>query len=284
MERIKVSEKFYSIQGEGMYVGVPSVFLRTFGCNFSCAGFGMPDGEKSTQADGIAKRISEFKTLEELPLVTTGCDSYTAWHPKFKHLSPVVEVGELACQLLALTPEGAWECKNGNDIHLVITGGEPLLGWQRTYPKLLSHPFMSGLKNVTFETNGTQPLSEELKEFVIETNSSITFTFSVSAKLSASGEARDDAIKPDVVVEYETYGPTYLKFVVSTEAHFDEVRNAVAEYRAAGFIGPVYVMPVGGVEKVYNDNQFSVAKAAMAEGWRYSPRLHLSLFGNAWAT
>ena len=39
MEKIKVSEIFYSAQGEGRFVGVPSVFLRTFGCNFKCAGF-----------------------------------------------------------------------------------------------------------------------------------------------------------------------------------------------------------------------------------------------------
>ena len=40
--KLKISELFYSAQGEGRFVGVPSVFLRTFGCNFQCAGFGMP--------------------------------------------------------------------------------------------------------------------------------------------------------------------------------------------------------------------------------------------------
>ena len=44
--KLKISELFYSIQGEGRYMGVPSVFLRTFGCNFQCAGFGMRKGEK----------------------------------------------------------------------------------------------------------------------------------------------------------------------------------------------------------------------------------------------
>ena len=43
MSKLKVSEIFYSAQGEGRFIGVPSVFLRTFGCNFTCGGFGMKD-------------------------------------------------------------------------------------------------------------------------------------------------------------------------------------------------------------------------------------------------
>ena len=57
MSKIKIAELFYSIQGEGRYMGVPSVFLRTFGCNFKCAGFGMPRGELSAEIEPIAQRI-----------------------------------------------------------------------------------------------------------------------------------------------------------------------------------------------------------------------------------
>ena len=34
---LKIAELFYSIQGEGSLVGVPSVFIRTSGCNLRCA-------------------------------------------------------------------------------------------------------------------------------------------------------------------------------------------------------------------------------------------------------
>jgi len=40
MNKLRYSEMFYSLQGEGRYVGVPSLFLRLFGCNFECRGFG----------------------------------------------------------------------------------------------------------------------------------------------------------------------------------------------------------------------------------------------------
>ena len=148
MSKIKVSELFYSIQGEGKYMGVPSVFLRTFGCNFTCSGFNMPRGELSTERDQI--NIDNYKDYKELPLVSTGCDSYASWDVRFKHLSPMIEINDLAQQIVDLLPYSEWRNE-----HLVITGGEPLLGWQRSYPELLDHPLMYRLKELTFETNGT---------------------------------------------------------------------------------------------------------------------------------
>ena len=67
MSKIKIAELFYSIQGEGRYMGVPSVFLRTFGCNFTCDGFGMPRGEESKERDFIAADIKKFFKYQDLP-------------------------------------------------------------------------------------------------------------------------------------------------------------------------------------------------------------------------
>jgi organic radical activating enzyme len=74
MNQIKIAELFYSIQGEGRFMGVPSVFLRTFGCNFKCQGFGMPRGELSNEAELIDP--TNYTDYKSLPLVSTGCDSY----------------------------------------------------------------------------------------------------------------------------------------------------------------------------------------------------------------
>lgn len=282
MSKLKVAELFYSVQGEGRYMGVPSVFLRTFGCNFRCAGFGMPRGEVSTEAEDIALVAHLYNKYEELPLVSTGCDSYASWHPNFKDLSPMLTSDAIVDRIMEIIPHGEWK-----DEHLVITGGEPLLGWQRAYPDLLSHPKMVGLKEITFETNGTQKLIPEFRAYLYQWTKAVPgreVTFSVSAKLPASGEAWEDAIQPQTVCEYEWFGNAYLKFVVATEKDIADAELAAAQYRAVGFTGHVYLMPVGGVESVYTLNAKNVALAAMTRGWRYSDRLQVPLFKNEWGT
>jgi len=283
MSKIKIAELFYSIQGEGRYMGVPSVFLRTFGCNFKCAGFGMPKGQLSTEIELIAERIAEFKDYNDLPLVSTGCDSYASWDPRFKDLSPMLTSDAIAERIMEILPYKTWV-----DEHLVITGGEPLLGWQRAYPELLDHQYMRQLKEITFETNGTQELTPEFKEYLQDWTMKMPgercVTFSVSAKLSCSGEARHEAIKPEIVNDYQDAGYVYLKFVVATEEDAAEAIETADVYRENGFTGPIYLMPVGGVESVYALNNRRVAELAMKNGLRYSDRLQVPLFKNEWGT
>ena len=279
MSKIKIAELFYSIQGEGRYMGVPSVFLRTFGCNFKCAGFGMPRGELSEEANNIDP--TKYTDYKMLPLVSTGCDSYASWDPRFKDLSPMLTSEAIVDRIMEIIPFNEWK-----DEHLVITGGEPLLGWQRAYPDLLNNPKMKALKEITFETNGTQKLTPEFKAYLAKWNSEVgkELTFSVSAKLPCSGEKWEDAICPDIVCEYEEVGTAYLKFVIATEQDFDDAVTAVVEFRKAGFKGHVYLMPVGGVESVYALNNRTVADLAMKHGLRYSDRLQVPLFKNEWGT
>jgi len=242
----------------------------------------MPKGKLSTEADEIAIVAHHFDKYEQLPLVSTGCDSYASWHPDFKNLSPMLTTDAIVDRIMEMLPNNEW-----GDAHLVITGGEPLLGWQRAYPDLLEHPKMASLKEITFETNGTQRLSDEFKSYLFKwkkQNKEREITFSVSAKLPCSGEAWDDAIQPNIVCEYEWFGTAYLKFVVATEQDVADAECAVGAYRKAGFTGHVYLMPVGGVESVYNLNAKTVALEAMKRGLRYSDRLQVPLFKNEWGT
>jgi organic radical activating enzyme len=289
--KLRYSEAFYSVQGEGKFVGVPSVFLRTFGCNFRCMNFGRPRGSVTGKynpeveqllQEGVLTAVDKF---EDLPIVSTGCDTYASIYPEFKKFMMDRTVDEVVDHLLSLTPEGKWTMSNGQDIHLIFTGGEPLLGWQKFYEELLEHPRMKDLKNVTFETNTTQSLRPDFRNY-LEHQNRFRVTWSCSPKLSVSGESWTDAIKPDIASSYSSIpnSDIYFKFVVADEVDVDEVGRAVDEYRRAGINCPVYVMPVGGRSEVYELNTRKVAELAMERGWRYTPRLHVDIFGNAWGT
>jgi organic radical activating enzyme len=228
------------------------------------------------------------KTTEkftDLPIIHTGCDTYASIYPEFKHLVHDATIDEVVEHLLSLTPEGKWTMDNGQDVHLILTGGEPLLAWQRLYISLFEHPRMKDLKNVTFETNTTQHLHDDFFKYLND-NDDITVTWSCSPKLSSSGESWEDAIKPNVAASYQLVdlSDLYLKFVVADRADIDEAGRAVQQYRNAGVECPVYLMPMGGRSEEYNLNVQEVADICMERGWRFTPRLHISLFGNAWGT
>jgi len=297
--KLRYSEAFYSVQGEGRFVGVPSVFLRTFGCNFRCMNFGLGRGQPdraekqkagiryNPEVKGLIDTEVHRKTnrFNDLPIVHTGCDTYASIYPEFKHFNMLKDINEVVEHLVSLTPNGKWTQDNGQDIHLIMTGGEPLLAWQRLYIDLFEHEKMKDLKNVTFETNTTQLLHKDFKDYLNEQDR-FEITWSCSPKLTVSGEPWETAIKPEVACDYNSvHGSSlYLKFVVADRQDIDEAGRAVEEYRAKGIECPVYLMPLGGRSEEYNLNVKEVADICMEKGWRFTPRLHISLFGNAWGT
>ena len=293
VKEIRYTEIFYSLQGEGRFVGVPSIFFRTFGCNFRCKNFGLPrgtvTGRYNPEVEALIKdNVHETtETFEDLPLVHTGCDTYASIYPEFKHLNTTTPIDELPDKLLEEVPNGTWTQPNGQDVHLIFTGGEPLLAWQTLYPELLEQPRMRGLQNITFETNTTQMLKDPLYDYFWDTKTAKPHvTFSCSPKLSVSGESWSDAINPEVALQYASVpnSSLYFKFVVADRQDVEEVQQAVAEYRAAGINCPVYLMPLGGRSEEYKLSVQDVADLAMEQGWRFTPRLHIDLFGNAWGT
>ena len=290
MKTLRYSEAFYSVQGEGNFIGTPSVFLRSFGCNFRCQGFGLPRGVKRKKYsdevrafldDGVLENVHRF---EDLPMVRTGCDTYASIYPEFKKYMMDKTVDEVVEHLLSLTPEGKWQMDNGQDIHFILTGGEPLL-WQRFWIELFKHPGMADLKNLTIETNTTQPLNNKFFSFLSE-QEQFKVTWACSPKLTVSGEKWSDAIKPQIACQYLNVrnSKMYLKFVVADETDIEDVKKAVDQYIEGTVNVPVYVMPVGGCKEEYGANKINVAELALEKGWRYSPRLQVDLFGNSWGT
>ena len=246
----------------------------------------MAAGQYSTERHAVASNIAQYDDYRSLPLVSTGCDSYASWDPRFKHLSPMLTVPAIVDRMQELLPKG----KFSRDKHLIITGGEPLLGWQKTYPGLLDEIYMRDmdLTHITFETNGSQPIDNMLLLYLCEKADThgLEVTFSISAKLPCSGEVWAAAICPTIVKTYLEIprNRSYFKFVVATAQDVTDAQTAIAQYKSAGIDIPVYLMPVGGVNSVYELNERQVADYCRDNGLRFSPRIQVPLYKNAWGT
>ena len=225
----------------------------------------------------IDPKIREYKSFHELPVPEIGCDSSATWAKEYMHLTTYEESSLVAKRLTEITPNKKWE-----NIHLVITGGEPLM-WQKQLPELLSDEKLKDLKHITFETNGTQKLRPQFIEFLESAH--FYTTFACSAKLSISGEPWKKAIRPDVVNMYSKVknSELFFKFVVQDEQCLHDVNKALAEYNLPDDT-PVFLMPVGGTQETLNLTERQVADVSLANGFKFSPRLHVGLFGNAWGT
>jgi 7-carboxy-7-deazaguanine synthase len=210
---LKIAEIFYSLQGEGALVGVPSVFVRTSGCNLRCS----------------------------------WCDTpYTSWHPEGEEMKP-----EAILEQVSRYPA----------THVVITGGEPMIA-----PEIVKLTNMLAGKHITIETAGTvyQPVRCDL--------------MSISPKLSNSNQPESHRIKPEVLKQLMSTYAHQLKFVVASREDLVEV-EALLESTGASR-NRVILMPEGIDRKTLHERSQWLAEICKERDYRFSPRLHVELYGN----
>jgi 7-carboxy-7-deazaguanine synthase len=223
---LKIAELFYSLQGEGSLVGVPSFFIRTSGCNLRCA----------------------------------WCDTpYTSWRPEGTDL-PLDQIVD------------EWRAHTSR--HVVITGGEPMIA-----PEIvpLTHRLRELGAHITIETAGTvsQPVACDLMSISPKLANS-TPADSVDAAWAARHERL--RIQPGVLAELMGRYEYQLKFVLQTADDLEEVRELVRALGAPA--ARVILMPEGVTAEVLRERSRWIAEACKEEGFRFSPRLHVDLYGN----
>ena len=220
---MRIAEIFYSVQGEGGLVGVPSVFVRTSGCNLRCS----------------------------------WCDTpYTSWKPEGAEMS----VDEILARV-AEFPSAK---------HVVLTGGEPMIA-----PGIgeLSRRLRERGLHITIETAGT-----------VEAEVACDL-MSVSPKLSNStpeGNFRSQherlRIQPATLQKLMGMCDYQLKFVIARQEDIGEMQELLNQLAAPA--DKVVLMPEGIDAATLNSRGAWLAEICKEYGYRFSPRLHVLLWGN----
>jgi len=278
------SEIFKSIQGEGHYTGVPTTWLRFFGCNLECNGFGQDDPTDPSTYKLPFKDfdIIEVKNVEDLPVWKYGCDSSYSWSKKFAKIQHN-EVEEKVAERL-------FKQMYDENTHIAFTGGEPLMkAAQKKTVKILEEmerlcrdKFNSRFKYITWETNGTRPIETEFHNHLMSMKDEVEYFFSVSPKMfNTSGEI--DAVKPEIVKDYYdlSNGVGQLKFVCNgSDASWNEIEESIIKFRDAGVMFPIWIMPVGATEESQDELAKEITIETMKRGYNVAARVHCYIFGN----
>ena len=245
---IYLVEHFYSIQGEGRYVGTPSLFFRFGGCNMRCEGFGC--SEQAT--DGA---------------VVVGCDTvYAVNKEHFSHSwAPVTKVEELLAVL------ELYELPNAVDI--VLTGGEPLIyANEPLFVEFLEALHARG-HQITFETNGS--LNVDFEKYPIYKEC----VYALSVKLENSGEPFSKRVRGDVIFNIASYAKdAFFKFSIDRDSINLALEDEIESICNHAPNTKVYCMPLGGSKAEVEANTEPLIEFCKAKGYNFSDRLHIRIW------
>ena len=212
--RLRVSEVFASVQGEGVTLGTFSAFVRLQGCSVGCV----------------------------------WCDTKYSW---------ALAGGQETTVDALLADVKAFGLEN-----VVVTGGEPL-----------EHPAFSavvnGLKSaghrIEVETAGTQIPPDIAVD-----------QWNVSVKLAHSGVAADVRVRAEAIIAFRELG-AWFKFVVATEGDVEEVLAIQAQHGLPS--NHILLMPLGMRREEQQARMPLVIEWCRRHGFRFSPRLHILVWG-----
>jgi organic radical activating enzyme len=240
---LRISEQFYSIQGEGIYTGCPAIFLRLTGCNLLCGGEG----------------TIESKSLENK--ASWRCDTIEVWT---KGNSCSYDI------ILQTWESNGWMNAFKQGAHLIITGGEPLLQQDNILE------FLNVLKNkigllptIEIETNGTIVPRETFLDWQCH--------FNVSPKISNSGMPLSKCLNPESIIVLKNYIHSSFKCVISKK---DDINEYIKIYINPYQINPkkVLLMPAADNAATLKTVEEPLINYCKDYGFRYSTRLHIAVW------
>ena len=294
--RIRYSEIFFSFQGEAELAGKPSVWLRFFGCNLNCHGFGQknPTDPSTYVLPYETFDVSTVNHVNDLPVWSTGCDSSYSWSTKYKNLAHNVDINELVDLLVAENksihnPDGLFvHPVSGQDTMMCFTGGEPMLQQKAIIETLREMARRKNMpRTVTIETNATKPISQELREFIareFRDLGGIRWHWAMSPKLfTVSGE--QNAIIAENIYEYSlTVSTCLMKFVCNgTKENWEELDGHLSRIKSlcGRFMPAIWIMPVGATKDAQEHPDIAdLCIEAMQRGYNVATRNQCYVFGN----
>lgn len=240
---MKISEVFFSIQGEGPAIGQPAVFVRLANCNLKCV----------------------------------WCDTRYSWDWKeYDRSKESIErtPAEVAAWVRSLLPKRDLEAPQPRPL-VIFTGGEPLLQPGGIELVMADLSATLGFYDADIETSGSLPLPGAL---ALRLRNVV-----VSPKLKNSKNLATARLRPEILRDLVSLPKAVFKFVIDTPGDVFEVED----YEEALGIrdpGRIWLMPQGMNPAEVAEKARWVAEEAKKRGWRYTPRLHLDLWGVARGT
>lgn len=245
---IYLVEHFYSIQGEGRYLGTPSLFFRFGGCNMKCEGFGC-----SEKADDGTNVI--------------GCDTvYAVNKEHFSHTWAAVNSHQELLNVLDL-----YDLPSAVDI--VLTGGEPLIYASDPIFVTFLEELVKRGHQITFETNGS--LGVDFEKFPIYKEC----VFALSVKLSNSHEPLAKRVRGDVIYSIASNAKdAFFKFSIDADSIDLGLEDEIAEIVTHSPKTKVYCMPLGGSKAEVEKNTEPLIEFCKSKGYNFSDRLHIRVW------
>ncbi|WP_411827265.1 7-carboxy-7-deazaguanine synthase QueE [Luteolibacter sp. AS25] len=237
------AEIFHTLQGEGVSMGAPAVFVRLSLCNLHCV---WCDTDHTWNFEGTPWKHEK---------------DAVAGYVKHKKEDVIIEmsVGEIAEVVRG------YGCRR-----VILTGGEPLLQ-EAGLVELMAALREDGAEwFFEVETNGTKMPGEGFVSAISQMN--------VSAKLANSGMAEALRVKPEVLRGLVETGKVWFKYVVQGEKDVQEVLGLVDAHGIP--MDRVILMPEGRTVEELDKSARWLAERCRDLGVRFSDRLHVRLWGD----